>query len=570
MTPYTKGKKIAGPIRRLEGHSMKMALAQINTRIADFSGNTAKILRKTEQAVAQGADLVIFPEMATCGYPPRDLLLREDFLRANERAMAHLQARCPAGAAMLVGTICRNTISRGRKCFNSAALIHEGRVACWSHKSLLPDYDVFDETRYFEPFLAKTPCTLHGLCLGITVCEDIWYYEQGGDRAYAYDPVKVLTRCGADIIINISASPFTKEKYTERQRLIRHISHTYDVPLVYTNLVGGNDSLVFDGYSMVFHPQSGFARVLAGFAEDMTLIDTDTLDREEPARDSHHPVGAVVKALITGLGDYVRKCGFSRAIVGLSGGMDSALVAYIAARALGPENVLALSLPTAYSSQASVSDARELADNLGIAFEVIDIEPLYQSYTKQLAQAVPFRLDTTYQNLQARIRGNILMAHANRQNRILLSTGNKSETATGYATLYGDMAGGLSVISDITKTDVYRIARYINRKHTVIPQSIIDKPPSAELKPDQRDSDDLPPYDLLDKVIGLYIEEGWSVDDIVARGFDRAVVARCVALFERNEYKRRQAAPGLKITTKAFGFGRRFPLTAKSLLHDQP
>jgi len=554
---------------------VKFALGQVNPTIGDFSGNRRLMLDAVAAAEARGAELVLFPELAICGYPPRDLLERPAFIEAARASLSALAAALSGSkAAALVG-FPEPLASPGRALSNSAALIDGGRIVHVARKSLLPTYDVFDERRYFEPATDVAPVTFRGRRLGISICEDIWNdADFWPERLYRGDPIETLVRAGADLILNISASPFTIEKRHLRPRMLAATARKWRRPLLFVNQVGGQDDLVFDGTSLVLDAAGQVVARGAEHAPDLILADLaedGTGGGELRANDASDERSAL-GALALGTRDYARRCGFSRALLGLSGGIDSALVAAIAARALGPENVLGVAMPSRYSSEGALRDAEALARNLGIGFTVIPIEPMFESYLKALAPALEAfappaspaaaasAADLTEQNLQARIRGAILMALSNRQDRLLLTTGNKSEIATGYCTLYGDMAGGLAVISDVPKTLVYRLAHAVNGERAVIPESTLTKAPSAELRPNQTDQDSLPPYDVLDAILEAHLVRGLDGPALAAAGFDAAVAADVVRRVQLSEYKRRQMPPGLKITGKSFGPGRRYPI----------
>jgi NAD+ synthase (glutamine-hydrolysing) len=540
---------------------VKIALGQINPTVGDFPGNLRLAEKALSAAQEAGAQLLVLPELALCGYPPRDLLEREAFVQAGLRSLETLTSLV-GETALIVGFVEQLPEAPvGRRIANAAALIHQGRVLSVHRKSLLPTYDVFDESRYFEPADRVVPATLAGHRLGISICEDVW---NDGDfwprRLYREDPVEQLVKAGVDIIINIAASPYTIEKRNLRPRMLANVARHWQRPLVFVNQVGGQDDLVFDGASLALDKQGQVIARAAEHAEDLVVVDLDagrgTLRPAEPS-DARSALGA----LVLGTRDYARRCGFSGALIGLSGGIDSAVVACIAARALGPEQVLGVAMPSRYSSEHSRKDAAELARALGISFREISIEPMFGAYLQSLAPAFEGRKpDVTEENLQARIRGGLLMALSNKLGKLLLSTGNKSEIATGYCTLYGDTNGGLAVISDVPKTLVYKIAHEINAERPLIPQSTLTKPPSAELRPDQKDQDSLPPYDVLDAILEAHIERGLDSEALHAEGFDPKVVADVLRLMRLSEYKRRQLPPGLKITGKAFGTGRRYPI----------
>ncbi len=561
---------------------MKIALAQINPVIGDFDFNLSRMRHWTAQARRSGCGLIVFPELAVSGYPPQDLLERRGFVENQLTALDGFLAETE-GIAVLCGVVTRHRDSgAGRPLHNSALLYAHGRRQ-WVHKRLLPTYDVFDEARYFEPGRRSAVLTLDGVKLGITVCEDIFNYQGlepaalGGSgppavpaRRYAVDPLSDLLASpagGPDILINIAASPFSLGKCGARTDFFRHVCRRTGLPLFYVNQVGGQDSLLFDGHSLALNPDGSPAAMAAGFREDMIVVDSALRSRpagpEINCRD-RPPERFALEALIMGTADYVRKCGFKSAVLGLSGGIDSALCAVIAARALGAENVLGVALPSPYTAPESISDARDLAFNLGINFEIIAINDIFSVERQTLEPLFAGREDdVTEQNLQARIRGSLLMALSNKFGHMLLSTGNKSELAVGYCTLYGDMSGGLAVISDVPKTLVYDICRYINRDGEVIPTNILQRPPSAELAPNQRDDDDLPPYEILDPILFSYLEENKTMAEIIAQGFEAGVVGDVIRRVNINEYKRQQAAIGLRLTAKAFGCGRRYPITQR-------
>jgi NAD+ synthase (glutamine-hydrolysing) len=542
---------------------MKVALAQINPTIGDFEGNLALLTAALARAQADGAGLLVFCELAISGYPPRDLLERPAFIEAARRSLDRLAERTrETGVAVIVGFPERLPDSpTGRRISNSAAVLQGGRILSIHRKSLLPTYDVFDEWRYFEPATSVACAQVGGRRIGVSVCEDIWNdADFWPHRLYREDPIEKLVADGAELIVNLSACPYTMEKRHLIPRMLAGTARHWRKPLVFVNQVGGHDDLVFGGSSLALD-QDGEIIVRAAENEIDYLV-ADLAARSGPVRPFEpSDVRSAMGALVLGTRDYARRCGFQRAVLGLSGGIDSALVACVAARALGPDNVLGVAMPSRYSSPGSRTDAAELARNLGIGFREIPIDPVFQSYLQTLAPAFGDRApDVTEENLQARVRGATLMALSNKLGSLLLTTGNKSELATGYCTLYGDMCGGLAVISDVPKTLVYALARAVNEERPVIPQSTLTKPPSAELRPDQTDQDTLPPYELLDELLHEHLENGLDRDALVARGFPPAVVQDVVAMVLRSEYKRRQAAPGIKITGKAFGPGRRYPI----------
>ena len=539
---------------------MKIAAVQTNPTIGDIRGNSEKIIAAIAKAQAQQVDLVVFSELALVGYPPKDLLLKPRFIEDNLQALAHIAKRCQ-GCAALVGFVARHTGPTGRRLHNAAAMLQEGKVAATYYKQLLPTYDVFDETRYFEPAASQQVIDYQGFRLGLTICEDIWKRSPHHDQSlYECSPMDDLAREKVDCILNMSASPFEIDKHTFRCELFAELCRRHQLPLVYVNQVGGNDELVFDGCSCAFDKTGDRIAQARDFVEDMLLVNLD-----QPEKNINNTirtgVSSVHGALVLGLRDYVQKCNFKSVVLGLSGGIDSAVTAALAVEALGPKQVVGVAMPSRYSSRGSIDDARNLANNLGIDFHIIEIEPSHQAMEKTLEpHFAGCQLDITEENIQARLRGNILMALSNKFGHLLLTTGNKSELAVGYCTMYGDMAGGLAVISDVPKTMVYELARYINRDGEVIPNDTITKPPSAELRPDQKDEDSLPPYDRLDDILQRYVEKEQSLDEIVAAGFDDEMVSKVIQLVDRNEYKRKQAAPGLKVTSRAFGFGRRMPI----------
>lgn len=546
---------------------MKIALGQINPTVGDFSGNAAKIIQFALQARSAGAGLILFPELAVCGYPPRDLVERPSFVAGNHESIEKIAAATP-GIAVICGLVTPAKAETGKSVMNSAALLRDGRVEFIQSKMLLPTYDVFDEMRNFAPAKSQQLFSFCGKQMALTICEDAWNDKHFWNRRlYGVDPVEELARAGANLVLNISASPFWLGKRELRRDLLASIAKNHNVPVAMVNQVGGNDSLVFDGSSLVVAPGGRVIAQGKSFSEDLIYFDSHNLTGE-----MHEQVvgeeASAYEALVLGTGDYVRKCGFRRVIVGLSGGIDSALTAAIAVDALGPENVIGVGMPGPYSSQGSIADARQLAQNLGIRFELLSINEIYEASRKTLAPVFAgMKPDVTEENIQSRSRGMLLMSLSNKLGALVLSTGNKSELAVGYCTLYGDMVGGLAVISDVPKTLVYRLSAYVNSRRPVIPQATIDKPPSAELRPDQKDSDSLPPYDILDAILEDYVEDARSAEQIaVAHDFDLDLVKRVIRMVERSEYKRQQAAPGIKISAKAFGYGRRFPIAAKSEL----
>jgi NAD+ synthase (glutamine-hydrolysing) len=556
---------------------VKIGLLQLNSTVGDFAANRQKLVAGYKTACARGADFVLAPELFLCGYPPRDLLLRADFIGANLAALAR-SARSIGPVPLCVGYVDENAERPGRPLRNAAAILQRGKIVWRTHKSLLPTYDVFDEDRYFEPAKSVAPFTHAGCKLGITICEDIWNdADFWPERLYRRDPIKELVGQGAEIILNISASPWHDGKEKTRLAMLQRVARDERVSLAQVNLVGANDELIFDGHSVAFNRRGERLALGRGFAEDILVVDFEPESRKPKAesrkKTDFPPREALLfSALSLGIRDYVHKCGFSSALVGLSGGIDSALVAVLAADALGPDQVLGVSMPARYSSAGSLSDAERLAKNLGIRYQVLPIEPVFQSVEKQLAPAFAgTRPNEAEENIQSRLRGVTLMALSNKFGALVLTTGNKSEMAVGYCTLYGDMCGALAVIADIFKTDVYRIARWVNsgyaaragRKKNIIPEASLAKPPSAELRPNQKDQDSLPAYEILDAILQAYIVEHASREEIIRRRFDAAVVNDVINKINFSEYKRRQAAPGLKVSPRAFGPGRRIPIAQK-------
>ena len=544
---------------------VKIALGQINPTVGDFEGNAARIIDFARRARDRAAELVVFSELCVCGYPPRDLVEKPSFVQANCRAASQI-AESTRGIAVVVGLVTPAQSDTGKSVMNSAALLRDGRTEFLQSKMLLPTYDVFDEMRNFAPAKHQEVMPFGGRKLALTVCEDAWNDKHFWDRRlYGIDPVEMLMGAGGNFVINISASPFHIGKREFRSRMLAAIARQYKTPLVMVNQVGGNDQLVFDGSSLALAPDGRVAAQAKSFEEDLVFFDSETL-----AGDMHPQVegeeASAYAALVLGTRDYVRKCGFERVIVGLSGGIDSALTACIAVDALGAANVTGVGMPGPYSSSGSIDDARALAGNLGIRFEALPIGAVFDDFRKTLKPAFAGRPeDVTEENIQARIRGTLLMALSNKFGALVLTTGNKSELAVGYCTLYGDMVGGMAVISDVPKTMVYRLARYVNSRQPMIPQATLEKPPSAELRPDQTDQDTLPPYEVLDTILEDYIGDLKTPEQIAAeRHYDLALVRKVARMIERSEYKRQQAAPGIKITEKAFGMGRRFPIAQKS------
>jgi NAD+ synthetase len=539
---------------------VKIGFAQLNLTVGDLHGNFDKIVQSYQRLAAAGADLVITPELAVTGYPPQDLVFKSRFVPETLETVKQLHSRI-GNTALLVGFVDRNE-GRGRPFHNAAALLERGKPIRVAHKSLLPTYDVFDEDRYFQPAANVEPFECGGKKIGVTICEDIWTEHYLPHPLYDCEPTRSLIEQGAEIILNLSASPFTLHKPAIRYEMVATLARTYKRPIFYCNMVGGNDQLVFDGNSIAVNSTGGLIARLPGFREHEQVIDTDSKDviefRESPAAEQ------LFHALSLGLRDYLQKCNFKSAVLGLSGGIDSAVVAAIAAHALGPENVVGVSMPSQYSSRGSVDDARKLTDNLGIKLlhsPIAETFAVFKSQFKEIFSGLPE--NETEENMQPRLRAMTLMALSNKFGHLVLSTGNKSELAVGYCTIYGDMAGGLAVISDVPKTMIYELARWINREREIIPGATIHKPPSAELKPNQKDQDTLPPYQVLDEILRLYVEDNLSARDIIGRGFDEKTVRWVQRRVDLNEYKREQAAPGLKVTSRAFGLGRRMPIAQK-------
>lgn len=544
---------------------MKIALAQINTTIGDFPGNARKIVAALEKAKKAGCRLAVFPELALTGYPPSDLLLSPAFVAAQDQILPTIAAACD-GIAAAVGAIRRNTSGKGKPLFNSALVFDQKKLISEHHKSLLPTYDVFDEARYFEPARSVSTTRIDDRTFGVSICEDLWA-QPGFEEAALYhqDPIAAAVNAGAQAILNLSASPFHLGKINLREKLTRAVSQRHHLPVFYVNLVGGNDSLIFDGGSLAVNAEGRICAEAQQFDEEVLIVDWDKdLKGTAPAAPTSL-LDQAWSALVLGLRDYVAKCGFQKVLVGLSGGIDSALVACLAVEALGAPNVWGITMPSRYSASESARDAQALAKNLGIRFETLAIEPMFRAFLESLAEV--FKNTPTgiaEENLQARIRGILLMALSNKFNHLVLTTGNKSEMAVGYCTLYGDMNGGLAVLSDVPKTLVYQLAQHVNARSPVIPSNTFTRPPSAELRPDQKDTDSLPAYEILDPILAAYVEESLTLDEIVAKtNADRALVSKIINMVDRAEYKRRQAPPGLRITTKAFGVGRRLPIAQR-------
>lgn len=549
---------------------VKIALGQINPTVGDFSGNSAKIIDFSRRAQAAGAGLILFPELSVCGYPPRDLVERSSFVAHNRESVERIAAEVP-GIAIICGLVTPAHSDTGKSVMNSAALLREGKIAFLQSKMLLPTYDVFDEMRNFAPAKTQELFPMCGNRMALTICEDAWNDKLfWPKRLYTVDPVEALIQAGGNFVLNISASPFWIGKREFRSEMLASIARRHKVPVVMVNQIGGNDSLVFDGSSLVLNREGEVIAQGRSFEEDLVYFDSSTLTGEMHEQIAGDEASGYA-ALVLGTRDYMHKCGFKKAIIGLSGGIDSALTAVIAADAVGPENVIGVGMPGPYSSLGSIDDARALANNLKIRFELLSINPAYEAYREILKPVfAKTKEDVTEENIQSRARGTLLMALSNKFGAIVLSTGNKSELGVGYCTLYGDMVGGLAVISDVPKTFVYRLARYVNSRdedgrNPLIPQASLEKPPSAELRPDQKDSDSLPPYEILDAILEDYVEDSHTAEQIAAdHHFDIETVRRVIRMVDRAEYKRQQAAPGIKISPKAFGYGRRFPIAAKS------
>ena len=540
---------------------MRLALLQVNPTAGDLDGNAALIVRAARKAQVESADLMVTPELALMGYLPRDLLMNQGFVRRAGEKLGAIAQELRDAPPLLVGVATPNPCEVGRPLFNSAVLLENGRAGQAFHKSLLPTYDVFDEDRYFEPYRGVQILELGGHKLGISICEDVWndrdFWKR---RRYHQDPIEALARSGAEAIVNLSASPFYAGKQQLREDMLGHMARKYGVPVAISNQVGANDDLIFDGRSAAFDADGRLFARAKGFEDDVIVV--DLLEGKGTIADDDFTAEAEIwNALVLGVRDYARKTGFKKVLLGLSGGVDSALTAAIAAEAMGPENVLGVMMPSCYSSSGSVDDSVELAQNLGIRTELLPIAGIMKTYDSTLAKTFEGRpADVTEENIQSRIRGNLLMALSNKFGSLLLTTGNKSELSVGYCTLYGDMNGGLAVIADLPKMMVYRVSRWRNGRKPDIPETILTKAPSAELRPDQKDQDSLPPYELLDEILELHVEQCQSADEIIAKGYDEATVRRILRLVRIAEFKRKQAAPVLKVTSRAFGTGWRMPI----------
>lgn len=546
---------------------MRVTIAQLNPLIGDVNGNLEKIISTLSESKKELPDIVIFPELFLSGYPPRDLLEKSWFIQKiekNIKTLLSISKEYPE-TGIIFGAPLRIKKKTGKGLFNTAVFVFQGKILDKQYKSLLPTYDVFDETRYFDPAAEIHVTPFKDQILGISICEDAWNDpDLWLKRFYPFDPLEILANKGATLFINISASPFYIGKEEIRFHIIQNHAIKHQIPFIFVNQVGGNDELIFDGRSICVDKNGNPLEVFPSFHEHIQTIDTE-LSRKSVNYNPQNKIESVYEALILGLKDYIKKCGFSKVVLGLSGGIDSAVVCCLAKKAIGNSNVLGVTMPGPYSSKGSIEDSRKIANNLGIQFKIIPISSIYKTYIKSLTEPLKLNneIDVTLENIQARIRGNILMALSNKYGYLVLSTGNKSELAVGYCTLYGDMSGGLAVISDVPKTMVYKLAHFINHRSKVIPEEIIKKKPSAELKPDQKDQDFLPEYDILDQILNYYVDEGYSLENILDLNFNPEIVKWIVNAVNRNEYKRRQVAPGLKVTTKAFGMGRRMPIAAK-------
>jgi NAD+ synthase (glutamine-hydrolysing) len=546
---------------------MRIALGQLNTTVGDLRGNADRMIRASRKAVERGAEVIVFPELSLTGYPPRDLVEKDSFLNRGEKELDRLAAETAGlNATIVCGYVGRAESETGKKVTNSAALLERGSIVFRQHKMLLPTYDVFDEARWFVPATRQSLHNVRGRQTALTICEDAWNDNEFWERRlYGRDPVEEMAESGAQVLLSINASPYHMGKRALRRDMFATLARRHQIPVIYVNQVGGNDQLVFDGSSFVMDASGNVIASATSFSEDLVLADVDSGSGELHANLSDE-CEAVYEALVLGTRDYIQKCGFRKVLIGLSGGIDSSLTAAIAVDAVGRENVTGVGMPGPFSSEHSVADARDMANNFGIKFELVSISPMYEEFLEALKPVFAgAKADVTEENLQSRLRGVTLMAMSNKTGALVLTTGNKSELAVGYCTLYGDMCGGLAVISDVPKTLVYHLSRVANRRHnSAIPENVFIKPPSAELRPDQKDTDSLPEYDVLDAILKLYVEEAQSaakIADVV--GVDAMLVRDIINKVDRNEYKRQQAAPGLKVTTKAFGIGRRFPIAQR-------
>lgn len=547
---------------------MKIALSQLNYHIGNFDSNTDKIIAAIEKSRNQHVDLVVFSELAICGYPPKDLLERKDFIERTEKALQKVASAC-TNIAAVVGAPSINPNEKGKNLYNSAYFISNGKIESIHNKTLLPNYDIFDEYRYFEPNTDFSVVELKGKKIAITVCEDLWENQPvennfAKSELYTISPMEELSKLNPDLVVNIAASPFSFNQQDTRTNILKNVATKYQLPVVYVNQIGAQTELIFDGDSMVVNTKGEVAARLQYFEEDYQVVDTDEIENQKVEDQEVDYIEKIHDALVLGLKDYFSKMGFSKATLGLSGGIDSAVTVVLAERALGKENVRVLLLPSQYSSDHSVQDAVDLAENLGIEYQTVPIQGIFNEFEKSLAPIfgdLPFNV--AEENIQARIRGTLMMGLSNKFGHILLNTSNKSEAAVGYGTLYGDMNGGLAVLGDVYKTDVFKLAWYMNKDQEVIPVNTIVKPPSAELRPDQKDSDSLPDYDTLDAILYRYIEKNMSLQEIIADGYEESIVKKAIRLVNMNEYKRFQTPPILRVSSKAFGFGRKIPLVAK-------
>lgn len=547
---------------------MKIALAQLNYHIGNFEKNTEKIISAIERAKKESVDLVIFSELAICGYPPKDLLERKDFVLRSLEALEKVAKHCQNIAAV-VGGPSINPHSKGKNLFNSAYFMHDGKIESVHNKTLLPNYDIFDEYRYFEPNTEFSLVELNGKKIAITICEDLWEKQPvdnnfAKSELYTVSPMEQLSQLHPDFVVNIAASPFSYNQQDLRTNILKSTTERYHLPIFYVNQIGAHAELIFDGDSLVLNSQGEVACRLKYFEEDFQIVDLNEIEDLSIQTDEVDYIEKIHNALVLGLKDYFGKMGFTKATLGLSGGIDSAVTVVLAERALGKENVRVLLLPSQFSSEHSIKDAVDLAENLGIQYDIIPIQDIFQEFQKSfqpIFNGLPFNI--AEENIQARIRGTLLMGLSNKFGHILLNTSNKSEAAVGYGTLYGDMNGGLSVLGDVYKTDVFKLARFMNKEVEIIPENTIVKPPSAELRPDQKDSDSLPDYDILDAILFRYIEKNMSLEEIIRDGFQNEIVEKAIRLVNMNEYKRFQTPPILRVSSKAFGFGRKIPLVAK-------
>lgn len=547
---------------------MKIALAQLNYHIGNFEKNTEKIISAIERAKKESVDLVIFSELAICGYPPKDLLERKDFVLRSLEALEKVAKHCQNIAAV-VGGPSINPHSKGKNLFNSAYFMHDGKIESVHNKTLLPNYDIFDEYRYFEPNTEFSLVELNGKKIAITICEDLWEKQPvdnnfAKSELYTVSPMEQLSQLHPDFVVNIAASPFSYNQQDLRTNILKSTTERYRLPIFYVNQIGAHAELIFDGDSLVLNSQGEVACRLKYFEEDFQIVDLNEIEDLSIQTDEVDYIEKIHNALVLGLKDYFGKMGFTKATLGLSGGIDSAVTVVLAERALGKENVRVLLLPSQFSSEHSIKDAVDLAENLGIQYDIIPIQDIFQEFQKSfqpIFNGLPFNI--AEENIQARIRGTLLMGLSNKFGHILLNTSNKSEAAVGYGTLYGDMNGGLSVLGDVYKTDIFKLARFMNKEVEIIPENTIVKPPSAELRPDQKDSDSLPDYDILDAILFRYIEKNMSLEEIIRDGFQNEIVEKAIRLVNMNEYKRFQTPPILRVSSKAFGFGRKIPLVAK-------